>query len=53
MSDKMKKTYDKAQLKQTRIELGVYGCYGGEDAPNMPIGDSRGQGGLNVMNLKG
>ena len=48
MADKKKKTYVKAQMKQTRIELGVYGCYGEEAArPNMPFGDSRNLGGVN------
>lgn len=49
MSDKMKKIYVKSQLKQTRIELGVYGCYGGDEAaqPNMPIGARGKLGGLN------
>ncbi len=39
MPDK-KKPYVKAELRQTRFELGVYGCYGGGQAllPDLPIG---------------
>ncbi|MFN2371819.1 MAG: hypothetical protein ABR506_11800 [Candidatus Krumholzibacteriia bacterium] len=40
MTDKRKKTYVKAELRQTRIELGVFGCYndgGGAEYPNMPL----------------
>ncbi|MFO7607656.1 MAG: hypothetical protein R6X35_00475 [Candidatus Krumholzibacteriia bacterium] len=40
MTDKQKKLYEKAQLHQTRIELGVFGNYsdgGSAEHPNMPL----------------
>ena len=49
MANMMKKTYVKPQLKTMKVELGVFGTYGGGDTtqPYLPIEDPRRLGGLN------